>query len=51
MTKYHQDLRKSGRPQRNAELVRRGIENPELYMQPENFQNESLKKVYSHLFV
>ena len=51
MTKYHQDLRKSGRPQRNAELVRRGIENPDLYMQPENFQNESLKKVYSHLFV
>lgn len=51
LTKYHRDLRKSGRPQRNAELVRRGIEDPELYMQPENFQNETLKKVFKHLFV
>ena len=50
-TKYHKDLKKSGRPQRNARLVRRGIENPKQRFEFKNFQNESLKKVYNYLFI
>lgn len=50
-TKYHSDLQSSGRPQGNADLIRQGVKNPELYLEPVNFQNESLKKVYRHLFV
>ena len=54
LTKYHQDLRSSQRPQRNASKIKKGIENPEEHLktlQALNFQNESLKKVYSHLFI
>ena len=54
LTKYHQDLRSSERPQRNSSKIKKGIENPEEYLktlQTSNFQNESLKRVYSHLFV
>lgn len=49
-TKYHKDLKKSGRPQKNAELVRQGISIEDLDYIPQNFQNESLKRVYSNLF-
>lgn len=50
-TKYHADLQSSGRPQENADLIRQGIRDYKLYLEPVNFQNESLKKVYKHLFV
>ena len=54
-TKYHSDLEKSGRPQKNYELIKRGIEEIRISITPKNFQNESnnesLKKVYKHLFV
>ena len=54
-TKYHSDLQKSGRPQENYELIKKGIDDIRISITPKNFQNkstnESLKKVYSHLFV
>lgn len=50
-TKYHSDLKSSKRPQGNAEKIRKGIENPDMYFKSLNFQNESLKKVYAYLFV
>ena len=54
-TKYHSDLQKSGRPQENYELIKKGIEDIKISITPKNFQNkssnESLKRVYSHLFV
>lgn len=48
-TKYSEDLPE--RSKKNADLVRRGIENPKIEVTPKNFQNESLRKIYSHLFV
>jgi len=54
-TKYHSDLERSGRPQKNYELIKRGIEEIRISITPKNFQdknsNESLKRVYKHLFV
>ena len=54
-TKYHSDLQKSGRPQENYELIKKGIEEIRISITPRNFQNkntnESLRKVYSNLFV
>ena len=54
-TKYHSDLERSGRPQKNYELIKSGIEEIKISITPKNFQdkssNESLKRVYSHLFV
>jgi len=54
-TKYHSDLQRSGRPQENYELIKKGIEDIRISITPRNFQdksnNESLKRVYSHLFV
>lgn len=53
-TKYHSDLKKSGRPQKNYNLVKRGIEDIKLIVSPRHFgnqqNNESLKRVYQHLF-
>lgn len=48
-TKYSKDL--PGRSGKNANLVRQGIESPKIEVTPKNFQNESLRKIYSHLFV
>jgi hypothetical protein len=48
-TKYSRDL--PGRSEKNANLVRKGIESPQIEVTPKNFQNESLRKIYSHLFV
>lgn len=48
-TKYSKDL--PGRSGKNASLVRQGIESPKIEVTPKNFQNESLRKIYSHLFV
>jgi len=54
-TKYHSDLKSSGRPLENYELIKKGIEDIRISITPKNFQNkstnESLKRVYSHLFV
>ena len=50
-TKYHIDLKSSKRPQGNADKIRKGIEDADEYFNTINFQNESLKKVYSYLFV
>lgn len=54
-TKYHSDLERSGRPQKNYELIKTGIEEIRISITPKNFQdkssNESLKRVYKHLFV
>tara|TARA_B100000963_G_C22616367_1_gene667559 strand:- start:130 stop:1332 length:1203 start_codon:yes stop_codon:yes gene_type:complete len=54
-TKYHSDLQKSGRPQENYALIKKGIEEIRISITPRNFQNkntnESLRKVYSNLFV
>ena len=50
-TKYHSDLKSSKRPQGNADKIRKGIENPQMYFKSLDFQNESLKSVYKHLFV
>ena len=49
-TKYHSDLKSSKRPQGNADKIRKGIEDADEYFSTVNFQNESLKKVYMHLF-
>lgn len=48
-TKYSKDL--PDRSAKNANLVRKGIESPQIEVTPKNFQNESLRKIYSHLFV
>ena len=50
-TKYHSDLKSSKRPQGNADKIRKGIKDKDEYFSTVNFQNESLKKVYMHLFV
>jgi len=54
-TKYHSDLKSSGRPLENYELIKKGIEDIRISITSKNFQNkstnESLKRVYSHLFV
>ena len=54
-TTYFSDLKRSGRPQRNYELVKRGIEDMKIVVSPSHFnnqeKNESLKKVYKSLFV
>ena len=54
-TTYHRDLERSGRPQDNYELIKKGIEDIRISITPRNFQdkntNESLKRVYKHLFV
>ena len=54
-TKYHSDLQRSGRPQENYELIKKGIEDIRISITPRNFQdqdtNESLKRVYKHLFI
>ena len=54
-TKYHSDLQRSGRPQENYELIKKGIEDIRISITPRNFQdhdtNESLKRVYRHLFI
>ena len=50
-TKYHSDLKSSKRPQGNADKISKGIENPQMYFKSLDFQNESLKSVYKHLFV
>ena len=58
-TKYHRDLGgkdgKKGRSDRNYDLVKRGIEDIKIVISPSNFanqkSNESLKRVYQHLFV
>ena len=52
-TKYHGDL--EDRSLENYELVKKGIEDIRISISPRNFQdqnsNESLKRVYKHLFV
>ena len=48
-TKYHADLNR--RSKENASLIRQGIDDHSFYLKSVNFQNESLKKIYSHLFV
>lgn len=50
-TKYHSDLKSSKRPQGNADKISKGIEDATKYLSTVNFQNESLKKAYSYLFV
>ena len=52
-TKYHSDL--EDRSLENYELIKKGIEDIRISISPKNFQdksnNESLKRIYKHLFV